>query len=232
MNGRKVLVVDDVPAMRHLLKSMLSDCSVLEAGSAREVFETLSRDTSVELILLDVSLPDLSGHEVLAKLAEERKSRGFKVCFVTGSRDRASILKALELGADDYVLKPVDQKVLLSKMDTLFGGQVEGFVKMKTNFTAICKRGEKMEAIKVKELSEAGLAIETYGKLEAGSKISLESPVLAERLGAKTPLICSVLSCRSNKGTHYADCVFVGLQEAVAQKIRTLTMRGISLEDA
>lgn len=119
MSGRNipVLVVDDEPAMRRLLRTSLNvqGYRVLEAGTGREALEFIEREPP-EVMLLDLGLPDLDGLEVIRRL----RAGGSKVpIIVLSSRgDERGKVEALELGGDDYVTKPFGMAELVARIRT------------------------------------------------------------------------------------------------------------------
>lgn len=111
----KLLVVDDEPAIRRLVRGALSRAGydVLEAASASETVTILAAHAP-ELVLLDLGLPDRDGIE-LVPLA---KRAGAAVLVLTAREATAEKVAALDLGADDYVTKPFDTEELLARVRT------------------------------------------------------------------------------------------------------------------
>ncbi|MCC2657365.1 MAG: diguanylate cyclase protein [Panacagrimonas sp.] len=114
----KILVVDDTPAnlvaMRRLLRN--SGARVIEAASGNEALAACL-DHEFALILLDVQMPDIDGFEVAALLSEETRTRDTPIIFVTAAYgDDLNRLKGYKHGAVDYIAKPVNDVVLLSKV--------------------------------------------------------------------------------------------------------------------
>ena len=111
----KVLVVDDEPPIRKLLRLGLGTggYTVSEAGNGKAAIDQVQADRP-DLILLDLGLPDIAGHDLLARWRNE----GLEVpIIVLSSRtDEAGIVKALELGADDYVTKPFGMNELVARI--------------------------------------------------------------------------------------------------------------------
>ena len=110
----KVLVVDDEPQIRILLKATLGRAgyAVAEAGTAREALNAKSIDKP-DLILLDLGLPDRDGLELVGSLIAEPRS----ALIVVSARDQTELkVAALDLGADDYVTKPFDTEELLARV--------------------------------------------------------------------------------------------------------------------
>jgi two-component system KDP operon response regulator KdpE len=109
-----VLVVDDEPQIRTLLKATLARAgySIVEASNAREALASKSIDKP-DLVLLDLGLPDRDGLELVGPLSAEPRS----AVLVISARDRTEQkVAALDLGADDYVTKPFDTEELLARV--------------------------------------------------------------------------------------------------------------------
>jgi two-component system KDP operon response regulator KdpE len=110
----KVLVVDDEPQIRTLLKATLSRAgyAVIEAANGREALNAKSIDKP-DLVLLDLGLPDRDGLELVSLLRGEPRS----ALIVISARDQTDQkVAALDLGADDYVTKPFDTEELLARV--------------------------------------------------------------------------------------------------------------------
>ncbi len=111
----KILVVDDEPPIRKLLRVGLSTEGflILEAPSAA-IAREIMRDDRPDLVLLDLGLPDMSGHDLLTLWRSELID--LPVIILSSRTDESGIVKALELGADDYVTKPFGMKELAARI--------------------------------------------------------------------------------------------------------------------
>jgi two-component system KDP operon response regulator KdpE len=112
--AHKILVVDDEPTIRTLLRSTLAraDYAVVEAASAKEAVASVAIDKP-DLVLLDLGLPDRDGLEMIAAM---RGAAGTPVIVVSAREDMEQKVAALDLGADDYVTKPFDTLELLARI--------------------------------------------------------------------------------------------------------------------
>jgi CheY-like chemotaxis protein len=112
-----LLVVDDLPANRDLMTRRLerSGFRVLSAASGPEALELLRR-SPVDLVLLDIMMPGMTGLEVLRTLRVSRATASLPVIMVTAKTDSEDVVEALSLGANDYVTKPVDYPVALARI--------------------------------------------------------------------------------------------------------------------
>ncbi len=113
-----ILVVDDQESNRDLLTRRLSKrgYDVLEAASGQEALRILDSQ-EVGLVLLDVRMPGMNGEEVLREIRKTRTPVALPVIMVTAEDDSATMVNTLQLGADDYVTKPIDFPVLLARIE-------------------------------------------------------------------------------------------------------------------
>jgi two-component system, OmpR family, KDP operon response regulator KdpE len=119
----KVLVIDDEPPIRKLLRMGLSTqgYDILEAGNAKASLQLLEQKP--DLVILDLGLPDMQGLDLLRMI----RARDEKVSIVVLSSrgDEAGKVQALDLGADDYVTKPFGMDELLARMRAALRHQLQ-----------------------------------------------------------------------------------------------------------
>jgi diguanylate cyclase (GGDEF)-like protein len=113
----KILVVDDIDDNRDLLvrRFRKRGYDVVEATCGVGALEQVASG-SFDAMLLDVMMPDMSGMEVLRTIRSNDLSRRLPIIMVTAKTDRADILEALEMGADDFVSKPVDFDIAFARV--------------------------------------------------------------------------------------------------------------------
>jgi CheY-like chemotaxis protein len=116
--GASILVVDDEPGERLLCRTILEreGFRVLEAEGGREALETLAGGASVDLALVDVLMPGMPGRELVRVLREDPISPGLPVIVLTGLQSAGAETELMELGADDYLRKPVDPPILIARI--------------------------------------------------------------------------------------------------------------------
>jgi PleD family two-component response regulator len=116
-----ILIVDDIHANVFLVESILTgDYFVLKAETASEMWRIL-RASPPDLILLDLMMPFESGFEILPKLKHDPLLTGIPVIVISARDSRDDVLKAMSLGARDYIVKPVTEDVLLTKISAILG---------------------------------------------------------------------------------------------------------------
>ena len=103
---RRILLVDDSPMAREPLARLLAyeGYDVLAASNGLEALSTL-RDHSIDLLLLDVIMPKMNGIQLLESLRQQECYKNLSVIAVTGSMDRAHLLRLRELGVTEIVIK-------------------------------------------------------------------------------------------------------------------------------
>ncbi len=121
----RILVVDDIPANVQILSIHLSDegYEVCEALSGEEALKRLQeadqkQAPEIDLILLDVMMPAMSGLDVLAELKRQPETQHIPVILVTANADERNVAEGLDLGAFDYIIKPFSLVILLARVRT------------------------------------------------------------------------------------------------------------------
>jgi two-component system, OmpR family, KDP operon response regulator KdpE len=111
-----ILVVDDEPPIRRLLRTSLTaqGYDVLEASGGQEAIDAVGRDKP-DLVILDLGLPDLGGIEVIRVL---RQHSSLPIIVLSVRDDERGKVEALDLGADDYVIKPFGVDELVARIRT------------------------------------------------------------------------------------------------------------------
>jgi len=117
---KKILLIDDSPFFRGQLKLSLSkEYDVIEAGTGAEGLDMVKREKP-DLVLLDIVMPDYSGFEICRILRESESNNLMPIIMITSQDAQEDVLVGLELGADDYVKKPFNERELLSRIKNIF----------------------------------------------------------------------------------------------------------------
>jgi DNA-binding response OmpR family regulator len=118
---RKALVVEDDPDIVELLVHYLraAGFAVDALGDGRKALERI-RHESYDLLVLDLQLPGLDGLSLCAEVRRDKRTRDVPVVMLTARGDEADRIVGLEMGADDYVVKPFSPKELVARVRALF----------------------------------------------------------------------------------------------------------------
>ncbi len=117
LQRHRILVIEDSEDIRYLLTALLQDSYEVMVAAAGEAGLDMARAAGrPDIILLDVVMPDMDGYEVLARLGRDPRTADIPVIFLTalGSEDEEH--RGLDLGATDYVTKPISPRVLLARL--------------------------------------------------------------------------------------------------------------------
>ena len=115
---KKILIVEDDDAIGMGLKYYLEgeDFEVILAGTGEKAILELNNNDDIKLILLDINLPDISGFDLFKKIKEMRK---VSIIFLTANDLEVSIVRGLDMGADDYITKPFKARELTSRINAV-----------------------------------------------------------------------------------------------------------------
>ena len=114
-----VLIVDDKPANILILMSILKNqYTVLAVKSGEEALVAVQTDPSIDLILLDIMMPEMDGYTVCRKLKEDPVHRNIPVIFVSALSEMKTIVNGFEVGGVDYITKPFQPAEVLARVST------------------------------------------------------------------------------------------------------------------
>ena len=114
----RALVIDDSRAMRAILRKLLSEAGfeVIEAEHGREALERLEHESCPDVALVDWNLPEMNGVEFVEAVRSTSAYESMRLIMVTTEIEREQMAKALDAGADEYVMKPFSKETLLDKL--------------------------------------------------------------------------------------------------------------------
>ena len=118
LSEKTLIIVDDEPGIRQLVSIFLRRYrfNILEADSGKALFEILQKNNPVDLILLDLMLPDIYGIDICKEI---RKTSQVPIIMLTAAQGEMNMVLGFEAGADDYIEKPFSVHVLLSRIQAL-----------------------------------------------------------------------------------------------------------------
>ena len=109
----KILIVDDAQINRIILCELLrNQYQILEAEDGKKALEMIKEDKSIDLVLLDIVMPNMDGYQVLEKMKEQRYLEYLPVIIISSEGDTTSMEKAYELGATDYIRRPFESYII------------------------------------------------------------------------------------------------------------------------
>ncbi len=122
--GFKLLIVDDHEHNLYTLRTLIQrhmDVVILEASSGRKALDIALSEPGIDLIILDVQMPEMDGFQTAQMLKIRKKTRDVPIIFLTAAfKSEEFQQKGYEVGAADYLLKPIDDNQLINKISTYF----------------------------------------------------------------------------------------------------------------
>ena len=118
---KKILIVDDDPRNIFALKLSLKarGFEIESADSAQKAIDLLKKSNDVDLVLMDMMMPEMDGYEAIKIIRKDQKINQLPVISVTAQAMPEDFQKCIDAGADDYVKKPVDMDILMSAIEKL-----------------------------------------------------------------------------------------------------------------
>lgn len=115
-----ILIVDDNPGNIELLKSQLKPCNyfIESALDGEDALERIQKNPP-DLILLDLMMPRISGFEICQRIKMDKKTQFIPIIVVTALQEQSDKLRAIELGADDFLVRPINRLELTTRIKSL-----------------------------------------------------------------------------------------------------------------
>lgn len=227
----RILVVDDQISFQKLVEGILHSRShhVTCVGNAMDAIDKLE-NFPFDLVLTDIMMPNgVTGFELTRIIRKSEKYGTIPIIILTGRREAKDVEKGIEAGTDDYVIKPIDPDILLSKVDSLISKLAKpanGFLSASVSEPA--KWATKTEIVTI---SEVGLTLRSELAAMLGSKVKIESSLFDE-IGIPVPNL-RVVECKAlsnDPNTLFSiELHFIGLSEKSLQPLR-LWMRNRMLK--
>ncbi len=175
-----ILIVDDTPVNITLLSNILTDYKLKVANNGAKALDVASRYRP-DLILLDIMMPDMDGYTVCMKLKRDLRTKNIPVIFVTAMDDETDETRGLEVGAVDYITKPVKPPIVLARVRT----HLKLYDQNRALEYLVSERTKELNESRLEIIRRLGLAAE-YKDNETGMhviRMSYYCEVMAKGLG-------------------------------------------------
>ncbi len=176
---KKILVIEDHALMRRNIVTILTmeGYAALSAGNGRDGL-SIARCERPDLVLCDVMMPEMDGHEVLRALRADAGTAGIPFVFLTAKGEKQAVRGGMNLGADDYLVKPVSRDDLVATLEARFARRQQ----QRPDFSALFASAQPLEALGISPREAEVLLWVAQGKSNAdtGAILGL-SPATVKR---------------------------------------------------
>ncbi len=219
----RVLIVDDIEANRFALKNIIEDMGYqpVLAESGKQTLRILDRILP-DLILLDISMPEMDGYELCSILKEDVCTRNIPIIFISAYDDPQDVLKGFEVGGADYISKPFIPEVVRARVGT--------HLKLSENNRSVLEHNRKLQVTVVEQLKQIEEEKKKilYALLMVARKNASYDEDHMERLQYNCKILAQAMQL-SPKFEHLVSDTFVETIE-IAAPLCDLGNVGISLE--
>src|SRR5262245_26914286 len=117
----RALVIDDSRAVRIIIRQILREIGieVLEAANGVEALEQIENNPGIELMLVDWNMPEMNGFDFIRAIRSNRAYDAVRILMVTSEAQGEQVTRALNAGANEYLMKPFTKDVLVAKLNLL-----------------------------------------------------------------------------------------------------------------
>ena len=177
--GFRIMIVDDNENNLYSLNALIGkhmDVEVIQASSGQSALELALNDPRIDLIVLDIQMPEMDGFQTASMLKVRQKTRDIPIIFLTAAYKTDEFQeKGYEVGAADYLLKPIDDNQLINKISTYLrliekerelNRRLEALVAERTRELQVAKN--YLENV-IGDMGEALLLLEPSGKIKAAN---------------------------------------------------------------
>jgi hypothetical protein len=166
-------------------------------------------------------MPHINGFDLVKTISQNARGFGTAVALLTGRREKRDVERGLLSGADDYLLKPIDPDIFLSKIENLISKKAAQVPQIHFSEARTQIKAEWEVLTTITQLSEQGMTLLSPILGVKNSKIKITSPLFTE-IGIEPPILRVLESILDPSGSHkyFTKVSFVGLADTELQKIR------------
>jgi DNA-binding response OmpR family regulator len=228
-----LLIVDDDMFFLKMTRKILefSGYSVSVAVDSQTAMEKLQKDT-FDLILTDANMPGGSGFDLIRKIKNDPKSFEIPVAMLTGRRNREDVLKGLECGATDYIVKPIDPDLFLEKIQLLLAPKAKEEIDLELVELPVQASARWEIKFEITSISEKGLTLSSPIAIAPNSYFLLSS-YLFGKIQIDRPHL-KVIECSplpEHQNTFFIRAHFVGVNQSELQRIRFWMGKNILVDE-
>lgn len=208
----KILIVDDDPAILSITAKLITMLGheVVCCENALDAIQTLG-DLTYDILITDATMPAHSGFDLIRTIGKRQELSYLTIAMLTGRSEKSDIELALELGVQDYIVKPIDPQLFMDKVEKL----VERHKKKKKQKPSLTKSNGVMNVpIQILRMTDMGVSIESPYPLAKGTVVTIDLPELKD-VGLKQNRFKAIFNSEATQGKPVmTELVLLDLNEA------------------
>lgn len=217
-----ILVIDDDRDVRTFLERFLriNGFQVLLAEGGEEGLMHLTQHPEVELLILDLMMPGMSGYEVMEQLAQQEQNT--PVMIISAKSEQDEVRKAIELGAVDYLFKPFNKDYLLFKLNNILERQRD-----RARQAAARRKSVHLQAatsLMIRRITTQGITFESTFPVDVGAVVVISSTEINQRadLPRDYRFSCRVTASGGGGNKYRTDADYISLSPEVERRIKAI----------
>lgn len=219
-----ILVIDDNPIDLRIVREVIDQENYLCAAfTSYYLAKEWLKEETPKAIILDLVMPDYDGFKLIKTFRNDARLKKTPIMILSGKKDFVDVKTAISLGADDYIVKPIDIMVFQQKLNLMLS-HIEKEAAETPLRSELESAAVVQWAVEIQSVSEFGLTLKTPMALKQEQIISLNE--FNEDIFGQGQLQLKVYSIQEiGGGAHLVQCTFVGLSASRRQFIRSAARR-------
>ncbi len=225
---KKILIVDDVKSILITLEAILvkEGYYVASCTNSMDAFDKINAE-HFDLLITDAIMPaSASGYSLISTIRSGQRNKDIPIIMLTGKREQADIEKALTVGANDYIIKPIDPDILTAKIKSLLEKSHEKVDFVEAPVNAPATLNVKTDILTI---SESEIKLMTNYQLNLGQVYRISSDFLSQlEISFTNVRISECTKAADQTHNYYIKGHFVGLTDKELSKIRLWVRKRLS----
>jgi len=217
---KMILVVEDSRLIRNQVESLLHGYGygTVSASSGDEGLNYLLGTNEIDLVILDIIMTMMDGRTMIEEIRSHKRCKDVPILVLTGTEHIEMIAQCMEVGCNDYLVKPVNPRLLFQRVQGLLENHPRSHYRVLCNVVAEVSTGPEQFVGEIQELCEAGAGLLLDTPLDEGDLVKV-SFILPRETG---PIVlgAQVVYSKGSDGVHQHGLNFMIVDDKTRQRIR------------
>lgn len=218
---KQILIVDDNPSDLLIASAVLESSQriIFTAKSGFDGIDKLS-DETIDLFIVDLQMPQMAGVDLIRRIRKIERYRTTPILVMSGRGQTRDVSGAIQAGASDYIVKPVEDVVLEEKVARLLGVKTDSWEQYQVKGVVTDSSGRFVKPFEILSMNEIGLTVETAEPRVEGEIVEIMARIFDDRdLGPQQIRIDKITA---NQGVYLIAASFLATTDVFRKEIRLL----------